>query len=362
MSYNWCYVKPGETQAFFFAQEHLLISLIFFDYSLSLAKYALTSKLGEKIRFLGFGRKSMLMNHKFEGDIVEIKKVLYSWLKRQIPQQGIEWLDKKMELIASSSQKKDIYLAFSTASKNVGKSILNLSEMDLKDADKARKDWMPEGWTSDQAARILLILSVPQNDFVYFSSILKQLFETAEVSELTSLYLGLPLYPFPEELKPRAIEGFRTNISTVFNAIALNNPYPKNHLDEAAWNQMVLKAIFIGSPLYKIQGLDERSNLTLSGILSDFAHERWAAGRPITPEIWRAAGIHITDKIFNDLKKVIEVGDPLERAAAALALSKSNRPESKSLLNRVPGLVSEINKGEITWEKLGKEIELKSNK
>jgi hypothetical protein len=301
------------------------------------------------------------MNQTFQGNIGEIKKVLHSWLERECSGAAIEWLDKKIELISNSIQKKDIYLAFSTASKNVGKDILTLSESDLRDADKARNGWNPLGWTKDQAARILLILSVPISDFNYFSSVLKQLFETAEVSELTSLYLGLPLYPFPQALKPRAIEGFRTNISTVFNAIALNNPYPKDHLDEAAWNQMVLKAIFIGSPLYKIQGLDERSNPTLSGILSDFAHERWAAGRPVTPELWRAAGTYINEKIFVDLKRVMEKGDNLERSAAALALRGSNLPEHKTLLSQFSDILSKITSGEISWEKLGKEFELRGN-
>ncbi len=42
----------------------------------------------------------------------------------------------------------------------------------------------------------------------------------------------------------------------VFEAVAHRNPYPAEQLPEAAWNQMVLKALFVGSRLAPIVGLD----------------------------------------------------------------------------------------------------------
>ena len=50
---------------------------------------------------------------------------------------------------------------------------------------------------------------------------------------------------------------------------------------------MVLKALFVGSELGPIAGLDDRANPELARILIDYARERWAAGRPVTPELWR---------------------------------------------------------------------------
>ena len=50
---------------------------------------------------------------------------------------------------------------------------------------------------------------------------------------------------------------------------------------------MILKAIFIERPLYKIYGLDKRMNKPLAEMLVAYVNERWAAGRDVTPELWR---------------------------------------------------------------------------
>ena len=58
---------------------------------------------------------------------------------------------------------------------------------------------------------------------------------------------------------------------------------------------MVLKALFVETTLAPIVGLDERANPELARILRDYAHERWAAGRPVSPELWRCVGPFATD-------------------------------------------------------------------
>ena len=87
----------------------------------------------------------------------------------------------------------------------------------------------------------------------------------------------------------QAAEGIRTNMTSVFNAVALDNPYPANYLDDLAWNQMVLKALFVGSPLHRIYGLERRNNQKLSQMLVDYASERLAANRTVNSELWELA-------------------------------------------------------------------------
>jgi hypothetical protein len=75
----------------------------------------------------------------------------------------------------------------------------------------------------------------------------------------------------------------------VYEAMAHRNPYPLEFFDEAAWNQMIVKAFFLDSSVWQIQGMDQRYNTDLSIMLIKLVQERWAAGRFIAPEIWRGA-------------------------------------------------------------------------
>lgn len=112
---------------------------------------------------------------------------------------------------------------------------------------------------------------------------------------------------------------------------------------------MVLKAIFVGSPLHLILGLDRRANPQLARMLADYAHERWAAKRPVTPELWRPVGRFADTGIVTDLEKVLTAPDSAQQEAAALACAQCPLPQAQELLARYPDLQSSINQGRLTW-------------
>jgi hypothetical protein len=122
--------------------------------------------------------------------------------------------------------------------------------------------------------------------------------------------------------------------------------------DENAWNHMVLKALFVGSKLDPIQGLDRRSNPALMRMLCDYAHERWAAGRPVSPELWRCVGPHADRDAIADLERVLRTGTVVEQQAAALALTASSLPAAKEVLAEVPDLAKQAAAGEPSWSAL----------
>ena len=99
---------------------------------------------------------------------------------------------------------------------------------------------------------------------------------------------------------------------------------------------MVLKALFVGSALQPIVGLDGAPMPPLARMLCDYAHERWAAGRPVSPELWRCVGPYAMGGMVGDLGRVLEKGTDPERAAAALALSRSPDPAAAALLAPIP--------------------------
>lgn len=281
---------------------------------------------------------------------------LMTLLQHQADEKSIAWLNQKVEKFKESGSKTGFFLAFSQASRHFSKDLLQISEQKVQEAEKLSKGFEPSFWNVLQTARTYLLLHYPQQKQVWFDAI-NQLFETADMHEHQALFAALPLMPFQDDLLSRAIDGCRTNVALIFDAIALNNPYPSTYFPEANWNQMVLKAVFMQRPLYRIQNQDSRRNPALAEIASDFAHERWAAGRNVMPELWRLVSPFLNDEFFKDLKKVMSSADELEKKGGALALYQSDFPPAKGLLADFPNLIHGIESKSITWESIGQEYQ-----
>src|SRR5690606_10383077 len=212
--------------------------------------------------------------------------LLCKWLEQRLPPDPSAWFTEQFRKLQNGAPERDLYIALGYATRKLGKADLVLGPAELDEAQTVRPGWNPGDWSIDQAARLAFVLADGLEGEA-FKTRIEQLFRTADIGELITFYRGLPLYPNPELHVARAREGARSAMQPIFEAVAHRNPYPKEQFDENAWNHMVLKALFIGSRLDPIDGLDERANPRLMRMLCDYAHERWAAGRPVTPELWR---------------------------------------------------------------------------
>ena len=236
--------------------------------------------------------------------------------------------------------------------RKVGKADLALTNDEIMLSASVRPHWNPEGWSIDQLVRVLFVLSYPSQDANAYVAILDQLFSTGEVGELVALYQALPLLPNPASHVMRAAEGIRTNIKAVFCAVAHHNPFPAEQFNDDQWNQMVLKCQFILVPMSPIFGLDRRANAPLATMVCDFIHERWAAKRPVAPEMWRCVGRFADARALADLKHVLTTGTQVEKQAAALALSECPSPEAKQILDSDPYLALKVAHGTIDWDSI----------
>lgn len=213
-----------------------------------------------------------------------ILSLLNNWLEKTGSIDSFNWLQSKATEISSTAATKTLFASYSAVSRYYDQEYLNLSPEQLKALPVA--GWQPNNWTQDQIARSLLLLSYPSEDIEQYVGTLDQIIAAADVEEAIAFYQTLPLLPHPEKFQLRAAEGIRSNMTSVFNAVAHHNPYPAEYLDDLAWNQMVLKALFVGSPLHPIYGLERRNNQQLSQMLVDYARERLAANRTVSHELW----------------------------------------------------------------------------
>jgi hypothetical protein len=277
--------------------------------------------------------------------------LLGQWLATRLPAEATAWLAGGIDRMRASGADRDLYLLFSLASRKVGTKALALTAAELAAASSCRPGWDPCEWTLDQATRVYLLLA-STTDGAETSRRLDRLCSAADIWELVALYRGLPLYPGAPLHVLRAAEGVRSNMRVVFEAVAHRNPYPAEQFGEPAWNQMVLKALFVGSRLHPIVGLDARRNALLARMLCDYAHERWAASRPVSPELWRCVGPFASGALLDDFRRLLERGTAVEQQAAALALLDASDPAATRLLESRPALALDARSGNLDWEKL----------
>lgn len=267
--------------------------------------------------------------------------------------EDMTWLGEQKSRVQGDASGLKLFTAFSQASRHFKKEINRLSQADLAEADQLVSGFRPDSWNRLQTARAYLLLHFEAKDAAHFAKTLDRLVGSADMYEQEAIYAALPILPYQDSLKLRAAEGLRTNITSVFDAIALNNPYPAKYLDELAWNQMVIKAFFLQRPIFQMIDADRRANEDLAKILMDYAHERWAADRNVMPELWRFVAPFLTEGHLKDLQKVIQEDSPLEKEAVLLACSDSGLSSAQKLLEAHPDVKERIEKGEINWNTIG---------
>jgi hypothetical protein len=117
------------------------------------------------------------------------------------------------------------------------------------------------------------------------AALLTRCYRTSDNEERAALLRALPLLPEPERFLAIATDACRTHVLGVFEAIACDNPYPARYFDQGSFNQLVVKALFVGASLARVEGLRTRDNPELARMVRDYVSERRAAGRPIPQDV-----------------------------------------------------------------------------
>ena len=243
----------------------------------------------------------------------------HEWIAQKADERGVAWFRGAIHDVKRANERA-LGVAIGLAPRRLGKADLSLSEAELARAEVLRPGLDPSEWSIDQLARIALMTASHTGDEAAFASRFDSFCATAEINELIALCRGLPVYPNAALIEPRAREAVRSGIKPVFEAVAHRNPYPRETFAEDAWNQMVVKAFFMGSTLWPIQGLDDRANPRLARMLVGLAQERWAAQRPVSGEVWRCVTPHADRECVLALTHGWNAGSDRERLAIALAL------------------------------------------
>jgi hypothetical protein len=207
--------------------------------------------------------------------------LLLGILSRVLAADAMTWLNGEIDRQRTAADERRLPIALGLTSRKISRVELSLTTDEATAAQKLRAGWQPALWSADEAARILILGASHGGDDAAFASRVDKLCTTAEVTEYIAYLKGFAIFAAPKLLYGRAREGVRSAITPVFAAIACHNPYPFDHFDEDAWNQMVVKCVFNGVPIETIVGLHERRNGEVVQMMRDLVAERRAAGRPL---------------------------------------------------------------------------------
>lgn len=174
----------------------------------------------------------------------------------------------------------DLLRMYTEASRQLGTAPLAATPTDGDAAPFAR-------WALEDGVRLALLLARHDagGDEQHVFADTVACYEAGDTREQRSWLRGVGYLPRPAQYLPIVIDACRTNILPLFEAVACENHYPSQYFPERNFNQLVLKAMFNGVALARIQGLADRANAELARMASDYADERRAAGRSVPADI-----------------------------------------------------------------------------
>lgn len=176
-------------------------------------------------------------------------------------------------------------------------------------------------WTIAGAARVVLLDEALQRAPDAVLALATHIYRESDEAAQIDLVRSLPALALGEALKPLALEAGRTNSRAVFAALALDNPYPARHYSEPEFNQLVLKALFLGLPIGRVFALRNRTNSELARMCEDYVDEREAAGRAVPTDIWLALAPHASSRGEAMLRRYAATGSPEHRRHAQKAMA-----------------------------------------
>jgi hypothetical protein len=234
-------------------------------------------------------------------------------LRARVGGDSIRWLDDAVDRVRRDAT--TLAGLFPAVGRKVGR-----QRLDTEDRPSESEPGVHD-WTVDDAGRALLLLAA--GDAVWGE--LTDLYRFGDAAERRGVLRSLHLLPPPDEAGPDVglelvDDAVRTNDPRLL-AAALG-PYALARLSEDAFNQAILKCVFVGVPLDGLPGVAQRATPSLARMLAAYARERVAAGRDVPPDVWPLVEAHPPQEELAAIEAELVHPVRSRRQAAAAALAE----------------------------------------
>lgn len=221
----------------------------------------------------------------------------------QLGSPELQWLDDAVERVRND--RSALASAFPAVGRKVGRRPLtSASEPSVHD------------WTVDDAGRVLLLLAAGDGACCEIAD----LYRYGDAAERRAVLRSLPFLPDCDTGLDLVRDALRTNDPRLIAAAM--STFALEQLDDDAFNQAVLKCVFVGVSLEGMASIIDRATPELSRMLADHVHERVAAGRDVPPDLWPLVEAHPPLDVLAAIEAELDHPIAARRDAAAGALTQ----------------------------------------
>ncbi len=192
---------------------------------------------------------------------------------------ALAWWERIWQQLEPPLDRPRFAAAYAGAGRRLGRAPLTFSDSESERLAQAELRRATH-WALDDLGRAALILrAIECIEPAQYQELVSDLFLRGDNRERHAVLQTLCMLPDPVRYLETAVESCRTNVVTVFEAIACDNPYPAAFFPEPNFNQMVIKAIFMEVSVKRIAGINQRITGELVRMAEGYGSERRAAGR-----------------------------------------------------------------------------------
>jgi hypothetical protein len=181
-------------------------------------------------------------------------------------------------------------------------------------------------WRLDEAARVFLLLEEARRDPAGVVARAVSLYFDGAAGERVAVLRALQLLPGTEAGLPAICDALRANALDLFAAAICENTCASHHLPDEVFFQAVLKCVFVGLRVDRIERVEERTTPELARMLFAYVTEREHAGRPVPVELWPLVARFPPPGAIERIRvHRAHAKDPYERGILQRALGRAER-------------------------------------
>lgn len=181
-------------------------------------------------------------------------------------------------------------LAFDQAPRRLGRAPIAAGSHERSRLRALGLGHVPGGWRLDEVARVAWLLGAAG---ALAPDALERRVETTwrhgDSLVAQAVLKALPLLPRAERFLVVALEGARSSLRIVLEALVRDNPYPATHFHDVHFNDVVVRAVAADIPPDRIPGLQGRMNPELLWLARAHVAHRRASRRSVPAALDRLA-------------------------------------------------------------------------